>query len=92
VEFLQYKNLKIFCLAYDIICIQKDKICLIPNELMKGIAASTELNRKNSTLEKVLYFARAEFYLSKKQTLTHNKQETTMKILYEICEIVCIDE
>jgi hypothetical protein len=41
---------------------------------MKGIAASTELTKKNSTLEKVLYFARAEFYLSKKQTQTHNKQ------------------
>jgi hypothetical protein len=41
---------------------------------MKGIASSTELNKKNSTLERVLYFARAEYYLSKKQTQTNNKQ------------------
>lgn len=45
---------------------------------MKNIAMT---EKKNSTLEKLLYFARAEFYLSKKQTQTSNKQESTLKIL-----------
>lgn len=72
-EFLNFKNLRIFCFAYDYVCIQKDKTCLIPNEVMKGVATA-ENSKKNSLMENAFYLARAEFYLSKKQTQTSNKQ------------------
>lgn len=43
-------------------------------------------------MENALYLARAEFYLSNKQVASQNKQDSTLKIINEIRDILLSDE
>lgn len=58
---------------------------------MKGITA-TEGIKKSSFMENAFYLARAEFYLSKKQSASSNKQQPTLKLINEIYDNIMIDE